>query len=91
MNLRYRIDPLLAGESDPAKRAEIWDRETRQICEEIARAARRRSTRARRVATRGSVVEDARQVRDGLAAERALATCRTRAGSLAGRRIRASR
>jgi hypothetical protein len=39
MNLRFRIDPLLAGESDPAKRAEIWDRETRQICEEIARAA----------------------------------------------------
>lgn len=39
MNLRYRIDPLLAGETDPAKRAEIWDRETRLICEEIARAA----------------------------------------------------
>lgn len=39
MNLRYRIDPLLAGEADLAKRAEIWDRETRLICEEISRAA----------------------------------------------------
>lgn len=37
MNLRYRIDPLLAGEADVAKRAEIWDRETRLICEELAR------------------------------------------------------
>jgi hypothetical protein len=38
MNLRFRLDPLLAGEADPAKRAEIWDRELRGICEEIARA-----------------------------------------------------
>jgi len=38
-NLRFRIDPLLAGETDPVKRAEIWDRELRLICEEIARAA----------------------------------------------------
>lgn len=37
MNLRYRIDPLLAGEVDPVKRAEIWDRELRLICEEISR------------------------------------------------------
>lgn len=39
MNLRFRIDPLLAGEADPVKRAVIWDRETRAICEELARAA----------------------------------------------------
>lgn len=38
MNMRYRIDPLLAGEVDAAKRGEIWDRETRAICDEIARA-----------------------------------------------------
>lgn len=37
MNLRFRIDPLLSGESDPVKRAAIWDLETRRICEEIAR------------------------------------------------------
>jgi hypothetical protein len=37
MNLRYRLDPLLSGEADPAKRAEIWDRELRQIREELAR------------------------------------------------------
>lgn len=37
MSLRFRLDPLLAGESDPAKRAEIWDRELRQIREELAR------------------------------------------------------
>lgn len=34
-----RIDPLLAGESDPAKRREIWAREKRAICDELARAA----------------------------------------------------
>lgn len=39
MNLRYRLDPLLAGEPDPAKRAQLWDTELRQICEELARAA----------------------------------------------------
>lgn len=38
MNLRYRLDPLLAGETDPQKRAELWDRECNAICEEIARA-----------------------------------------------------
>lgn len=38
MNLRFRIDPLLAGEVDPLKRAEIWDRELRLIREEIARS-----------------------------------------------------
>lgn len=37
MNMRFRLDPLLAGEVDPQKRAEIWDRETRQVCEELAR------------------------------------------------------
>lgn len=37
MNLRYRIDSLLAGETDQGKRAEIWDRETRAVCEELAR------------------------------------------------------
>lgn len=37
LNMRFRIDPLLAGEADPVKRAEIWDRETRAICEELAR------------------------------------------------------
>lgn len=39
LNMRFRIDPLLAGEADPAKRAEIWDRESRQICDELARGA----------------------------------------------------
>jgi hypothetical protein len=72
MNLRFRIDPLLAGESDPAKRAEIWDRETRQICEEIARAAAAPFD-IERDETVEAVLEDARQVRDGLAADRALA------------------
>ena len=38
LNLRYRVDPLLAGEADPVKRAEIWDRELRQVCEELARS-----------------------------------------------------
>lgn len=38
MNLEHRLDPLLAGESDPAKRRELWDREKRAICEELARA-----------------------------------------------------
>ena len=37
MSLRHRLDPLLAGESDPAKRAAIWDKELRQICSEMAR------------------------------------------------------
>jgi hypothetical protein len=90
MNLRFRIDPLLAGESDPAKRAEIWDRETRQICEEIARASARRSSLA---ATSSEVEAVARTRSPGArcaAAERALARP-TRAGSPAGRRIRASR
>lgn len=36
MNLRFRLDPLLANEHDAVKRAEIWDRETRAICSEIA-------------------------------------------------------
>jgi hypothetical protein len=39
MSLRFRIDPLLAGEADDAKRAAIWDRELRAVCEEIIRAS----------------------------------------------------
>jgi hypothetical protein len=39
MNLQHRIDPLLAGEADQVKRAEIWDRELRLICEEISRGS----------------------------------------------------
>lgn len=39
MSLRFRLDPLLAGETDPAKRAELWDKEARHICEELARAS----------------------------------------------------
>lgn len=38
MNLRFRIDPLLSGESDEAKRAAIWESELRAICTEIQRA-----------------------------------------------------
>lgn len=38
MNLRFRIDPLLSGESDEAKRASIWESELRAICTEIQRA-----------------------------------------------------
>lgn len=37
VHLRFRIDPLLAGETDRAKRMEVWDRETRAICDELAR------------------------------------------------------
>lgn len=38
VNMRFRIDPLLAGETDRTKRMEVWDRETRTICEELARS-----------------------------------------------------
>lgn len=37
MAIRHRIDPMLAGESDEAKRSAIWDTELRAICSEIAR------------------------------------------------------
>jgi len=37
LHIRFRLDPLLAGEPDPARRAELWDCELRQICDEIAR------------------------------------------------------
>jgi DNA-binding transcriptional ArsR family regulator len=39
MAIQYRLGPLLAAETDPAKRAEMWDRELRQLCEELARNA----------------------------------------------------
>lgn len=39
MGLRHHIDPELAGEADPVKRAEIWDKQMRAICEEFARTA----------------------------------------------------
>ena len=38
MALKYRLDPLLSSESDSNKRAQIWDRELRQICSEMASA-----------------------------------------------------
>jgi hypothetical protein len=37
-NLQHRLDPLLAGETDPAKRAALWDQELRSVCTELARA-----------------------------------------------------
>ena len=39
MNLRFRIDPLLMGEPDAAKRSEIWDLELRAVCDEIIRSS----------------------------------------------------
>lgn len=37
LNLRYRVDQVLAGEQDPVKRGEIWDRELQSICEDLER------------------------------------------------------
>ena len=37
MALRFRLDPLLAGESDPARRAVIWEAELRALCDGMAR------------------------------------------------------
>jgi len=36
LNLPFRIDPLLQGETDRAKRMEVWGREIRAICSELA-------------------------------------------------------
>lgn len=38
-NLQHRLDPLLAGESDPGKRAMLWDLELRAIADELAKGA----------------------------------------------------
>jgi hypothetical protein len=89
MNLRFRIDPLLAGEPDPAKRAEIWDRETRLICEEIARAAAAPFEPGGDESCEVDVVAEAAiATRDRSGRAIALPT---RRGSPAGRRIRAAR
>jgi len=37
-NLQHRLDPLLAGETDAAKRAALWDQELRSVCSELAKA-----------------------------------------------------
>lgn len=37
MSMRHTVDPELACEPDPDKRAAIWDKHTRSICDELDR------------------------------------------------------
>ncbi len=39
LNLPHRLDPILAAESDPGVRFDLWDREIRAAAEEIAKLA----------------------------------------------------